>query len=83
PQTSKREVVTSVRVRDGEPFVVGGLFNERNSVNTTKIPLLGDIPLLGELFKSRSKTSDRTEVVMVVIPYILDIEDAPIDRWDM
>ncbi len=83
PQTSKREVVTSVRVRDGEPFVVGGLFNERNSVNTTKIPLLGDIPLLGELFKSRNKISDRTEVVMVVIPYILDIEDAPIDRWDM
>lgn len=83
PQTSKREVVTSVRVRDGEPFVVGGLFNERNSVNTTKIPILGDIPLLGELFKSKSKISDRTEVVMVVIPYILDIEDAPMDRWDM
>lgn len=83
PQTSKREVVTSVRVRDGEPFVVGGLFNERNSVNTTKIPILGDIPLLGELFKSKTKTSDRTEVVMVVIPYILDVEDAPVDRWDM
>ncbi|SMG08181.1 type II secretion system protein GspD [Dethiosulfovibrio salsuginis] len=83
PQTSKREVVTSVRVRDGEPFVVGGLFNERNSVNTTKIPILGDIPLLGELFKSKTKISDRTEVVMVVIPYILDVEDAPIDSWDM
>ncbi len=83
PQTSKREVVTSVRVRDGEPFVIGGLFNERHSENTTKIPILGDIPLLGELFKSKSKTDDRTEVVMVVIPYILDINDAPMDHWDM
>jgi len=83
PQTSEREVVTSIRVRDGEPFVVGGLFNERHSENTTKIPILGDIPLLGEFFKSKSKTDDRTEVVMVVIPYILNVTDGPIERWDL
>ncbi|EFC92287.1 type II and III secretion system protein [Dethiosulfovibrio peptidovorans DSM 11002] len=83
PQTSEREVVTSIRVRDGEPFVVGGLFNERHTENTTKIPILGDIPLLGEFFKSKSKTDDRTEVVMVVIPYILNVTDGPIERWDL
>lgn len=83
PQTSEREVVTCVRVRDGEPFVIGGLFNERHAENITKIPILGDIPLLGEIFKSKTKTDDRTEVVMVVIPYILDIHDAPMDHWDI
>lgn len=83
PQTTEREVKTNVRVRNGEPFVVGGLFKETHSNSTTKIPILGDIPLLGELFKSKSKIDSRSEVVMIVIPYILDVSDGPVQKWDL
>lgn len=80
PQTSRRSVETELVVRNGEPFVVGGLFKESNSVKSTKTPVLGDIPLLGELFKSKSRTSENTEVVMVVVPYILDTPSGEIEH---
>ena len=82
PQTSSREVMTKIRVRDGEPFVVGGLFSEENRTTVSKIPVLGDIPLLGEIFRSRSTEKNKSEVVMVVVPYVLDVPDADIEMVD-
>lgn len=83
PQTSTREVTSYVRVRDGEPFVVGGLFRDSNNYSEYKIPILGDIPILGELFKTRSHTKERGEVAMIVIPYILDVPSSPIKSSDV
>jgi len=80
PQTSTREVDTTVRVRDGEPFVVGGLFKENQTEESSKFPVLGDIPLIGELFKNRNKSTTKNEVVMIVIPYILDVPEGPLER---
>ena len=72
PITSKRHVQTNIRVRDGQPFVIGGLFQDNKSRTTTKIPVIGDIPLVGNLFSYRTGTNQRTQAVMVVTPYILD-----------
>ncbi|MBQ7544386.1 MAG: hypothetical protein IJT02_05525 [Synergistaceae bacterium] len=72
--TTDRNVETTIRVRDGMPFVVGGLFQDINNNIKNKIPVLGDIPLLGELFTYRSKNRDKTQAVMLVTPYILDMK---------
>ena len=72
PRTSERKVKTEIRVRDGMPFVIGGLFRENNTKTVLKIPVLGDIPLLGSLFKTTSNSKNKSQVVMIVTPYILD-----------
>ncbi len=71
PQTTKREVSSKVIVHSGEPFVVGGLFKENRSLTVNRIPVLSDIPLLGALFRSRSGETRRSQVIMIVIPYVL------------
>jgi len=78
PQSTTREVQTIVRVRDGEPFVVGGLFNENKAENVWKIPIISEIPLLGELFKGKNTSVTKSEVIMVVVPYILDVPESVI-----
>ncbi len=72
PRTSSRSVKTEIRVREGMPFVVGGLFRENTVRQVLKIPVLGDIPLIGDLFRTRAREKNKTQVVMVVTPYILD-----------
>ncbi|MDR2175498.1 MAG: hypothetical protein LBO82_06130 [Synergistaceae bacterium] len=80
PQTSTRKVTTHVRVRNGEPFVVGGLFSENDTRTTTRIPVLGSIPLLGELFTFRNNTRRNTQVAIVIVPYILHTPDAAVEQ---
>jgi type IV pilus assembly protein PilQ len=79
PQTAKREVQTSVRVRNGEPFVVGGLFGTDKSTTINRVPLLSDIPLIGELFKSKTKKNEKTQVVVVLVPELLDVAESAIE----
>ncbi len=78
PQTNSREVNTTIRVRDGEPFVIGGLFKETRSKAKASVPILSSIPLLGQLFQSRLDKKTRSQVVMILIPYILEVPDAVI-----
>lgn len=74
---------TNVRVRNGEPFVVGGLHREYTSKTKAKIPILGDIPLIGFLFSSVSNSTVSTQAVMLVVPYILDTPDAAVETAPM
>ena len=71
-RTTDRNVETTIRVKDGMPFVVGGLFQDVNSTLTNKIPILGDIPLIGALFSYKSTDRDKNQAVMIVTPYILE-----------
>jgi type II secretory pathway component GspD/PulD (secretin) len=71
PQISVREVQTTLMVKDGETIVIGGLLEERDIVQMTKIPLLGDLPILGRLFRSERKDHRRTELIITVTPRIL------------
>jgi type IV pilus assembly protein PilQ len=79
PRTSNRRVTTNVRVRNGEPFVIGGLFREDQTNNVTRVPILGQIPLLGNLFSYRLKRNDKSQVVILVVPFILDTPDVAIE----
>jgi type IV pilus assembly protein PilQ len=71
PITSKREAKTQVRVRDGEVAVIGGLVQEEQTRSVKKVPLLGDIPLLGHLFRSTSVDNKKTDLLIFIIPHVL------------
>lgn len=72
PTTTKREVITSAIVNNGESVIVGGLIKEKNDQMDTKVPLLGDIPVLGNLFKDKKNTTDRVNLVIILTPYIVE-----------
>jgi type IV pilus assembly protein PilQ len=83
PRTANRHVETLVRVKNGQPFVVGGLYRDNKTSVKNRIPVLGGIPFLGELFTTRNELHDKSEVAMIVIPYILDIPDSDITTFDL
>lgn len=70
PQISTREQQTTVRVKNGEQIVVGGLIREEEVSNIQRVPFLSRIPLFGELFTYRKKNKRKSEVVIVITPEI-------------
>jgi type IV pilus assembly protein PilQ len=72
PIVSKRSAKTKVVVKDGESIVIGGLLMRNEQTIRRKIPLLGDIPILGLLFSHTAKVSSDNEVVVVVTPKVVD-----------
>ena len=79
PRTSKRSVATHLLVHDGEPFVIGGLFHESNTARRAGIPVLSDTPLLGSLFKYKIQEYNKNQAVILVVPYIINTWDSPIE----
>lgn len=69
--TNKRELSTSVIVQDGELLVLGGLISEQVQRNLNKVPALGDIPVLGNLFRYRSTKTERRNLMVFLRPTIL------------
>lgn len=69
--TEKREIKTSVLADDSETIVLGGLMNEDYRTTQSKVPLLGDIPFLGALFRSESQTKEKRNLVVFLRPTIL------------
>ena len=72
PIITRRFTDHVVRVKSGETIVIGGLIREDELDEMKKVPILGDIPLLGHLFRHRHKTKDRTEVVMFITASIIE-----------
>jgi len=70
PISQIRQVITTVRVRDGETFVIAGLLSEEDRERITKMPLLADIPLFGKLFQRRESTKNRSEIMVFVTPRV-------------
>lgn len=77
PLLSTRRANTTVRVKDGETIAIGGLTLNQEQTRKGKIPILGDIPLLGNLFRSRNKNQVETELVIFVTPRILSNSPVP------
>ncbi|MBI2914855.1 MAG: BON domain-containing protein [Firmicutes bacterium] len=73
PAMKTRRAETSVRVSDGGTFVIGGLIQSQESVETHKIPLLGDLPVLGALFRSQKFVTGETELLLFVTPNVLRV----------
>jgi len=71
PTTTKRKVTTNAIVNNGETIILGGLIKSSGGKNTTKVPVLGDIPILGELFTSNSNMDTKVNVVIYLTPYIV------------
>jgi pilus assembly protein CpaC len=71
PGITTRKVNTEVELADGETFVIGGLLDKSISDTFQKIPFIGDIPILGKLFQSESKTKNDTELIVIVTPEIV------------
>lgn len=69
--TTKRSAKTSVVVKDKDTVVIGGLIQDRELENISKMPLLGDIPLLGWLFKFKSKSREKTNLMIILTPRII------------
>ncbi|MCP4971839.1 MAG: hypothetical protein GY932_14740 [Arcobacter sp.] len=69
--TSKKEVITTAIVNNGESVILGGLIQDKEESSTDKVPLLGDIPLLGLLFTHDKKTIIKKSLVIIVTPYIV------------
>ncbi|HEX3759427.1 MAG TPA: type II secretion system secretin GspD [Kofleriaceae bacterium] len=71
PTWSQRKLKTQVVVHDQQSVVIGGLIQERDIYSVTKVPLLGDIPILGYLFKYSQKTKKKTNLLILLTPYIV------------
>lgn len=71
PETTERSVKTKLRVKDGDTIVIGGLVNDEERESITKLPLFGDLPIIGALFRVTSTSTKRNEVVMMLTPHIM------------
>ena len=71
PSIDTRNIQTQVLVKDGQTVVLGGIMETETRDTVKKVPLLGDVPLLGNLFKSKSKINNRDELLIFITPKIL------------
>jgi general secretion pathway protein D len=77
PQTTEREASSTISVRDGDTILLGGFIRDAKTDTESGVPFLKDIPLLGSLFKNKSATSKRSELLVLIRPTILKTpEDA-------
>ncbi|MBF7957231.1 DNA uptake porin HofQ [Rahnella victoriana] len=67
----KQEIKTQVTVKDGETLVLGGIFQRKNQKTDTKVPVLGDIPVVGSLFKHQYNNEQRRELVIFITPTLI------------
>lgn len=71
PIISNRSALTEVYINDGETLVIGGLYEERESDTVDKLPILGDLPVLGQLFRSTSLRKQKTDLLFIITPRIV------------
>lgn len=76
PVITTRSADSVINLDSGAPIVIGGLMDSSESKVVSKIPLLGDIPILGEFFKHTSKSRDKSELIIVVTPYLISEEES-------
>jgi general secretion pathway protein D len=83
PDLDRRQMASVVTVKDGEQIILGGLINTHNNIESNKVPLLGDIPLLGYLFKYEERTKSVEELVVVIKPTIIQKENNTLSLSDL
>jgi len=72
PAIDTKRIKTQVRVNNGETLVLGGIFDGNENSTVSKVPLLGDVPVFGNLFKTTTKANSKTELIIFLTPRILD-----------
>jgi general secretion pathway protein D len=77
PTIQQRKIQTRVLVNDGESLALGGLIQQNNNVDRSQVPILGDIPILGNAFKQKDDSIRRTELIIFIRPHVVrDINEA-------
>lgn len=72
PIISTRESRTKIKTKNNEPIIIGGLINDQFRLNKQKIPLLGDLPLIGFLFNKERQEKIKTDIIFIILPKIID-----------
>jgi general secretion pathway protein D len=70
PVIAKRSAQSRVAVRNGQTIVIGGLMEDRKTETIDKVPFIGDIPFVGEMFKRRQSTKTKTELLIFLTPHV-------------
>jgi type IV pilus secretin PilQ/predicted competence protein len=76
PSKTTSEVTSNVMIKDGNTIVIGGLFREVSQTNRNQVPILGDIPLVGALFRSKTDQTQRQEIIILLTPHIIKDDSA-------
>ncbi len=71
PSEQTAEVTSNVLVKDGNTIIIGGLFRDKTSVTRSQVPYLGEVPLLGNLFRGQSDNVEKEEVIFLITPHII------------
>lgn len=79
PLISKRSVTTAVLIDDGQTVAVGGVYEFSDRSELSKVPFLGDLPVLGNLFKSRGRSKEKAELLIFVTPKVMRVAQRPIN----
>lgn len=74
PVIGRRKVSTTVRIRDGETFGIGGLLQETTTESMSRVPVLGNLPIIGRLFSMDRSETDESEVIILITPQIMHDE---------
>lgn len=82
PTINSRVLESTVRLRDGETIILGGLIQDEERVVYHKVPLLGSVPFLGRLFRSKSKEKTKSELVIFVTPHVFYGDERDGERWE-
>lgn len=86
PTTTKSSIETTVVIHDGQTLILGGLLSTNTGNGDSQVPLLGDIPVIGNLFKSRSRSRDKTNLMVFLRPVVLRNQEAAndltVDRYE-
>lgn len=77
PAIATRHAETIVELRDGQSFGIAGLLDQRTTSQFSKVPGIGDLPVIGQLFRSRSVSKSNSELIVIVTPTIVDPAGAP------
>lgn len=75
PNVASRSLNTTVRLSDGQTLALGGLIRDSESKSADKVPILGDLPIIGALFRNSSKTRNKTNLVIYITPHIITAAD--------
>ena len=74
PNITKREISTAVLMDNAQTVVVGGVYEFSSREDLTKVPFLGDVPVLGNLFKKKGRSTDKAELLIFITPKVLNTQ---------
>ncbi len=83
PTINSRVLDATVRLKDGETIILGGLIEERESNDISKIPFLGDLPFIGKIFTSSRKSKTKSELMIYITPYVFYGDERDTNKWEL